>query len=216
MSFDILCADGVEWSEKHKGEYESVLTGLPDMDEVNMTRENYIAWFRKAAKAVIESVKPDGYIIFIQTDRKQDGLIDKSYLLNDVAHGLSMKILFHKIALRRNVDATDLFRPTYSHIMCYSKKGTAGTATPDVFMRGDVLYSNGTGTEAAKRMLRFLQTKKCTQVVDPFVGRGTVLLLAKEMGFASGVGIDIDSSQCEKTKEALSMKVKATGTKKQK
>ena len=45
-----------------------------------------------------------------------------------------------------------------------------------------------------------------TQVIDPFVGRGSTLEVAKKKGL-SGIGIDIDPQQCTKTRKALNQNV---------
>jgi adenine-specific DNA methylase len=67
-------------------------------------------------------------------------------------------------------------------------------------------YKNGTPPEAAKRALEFVaKHSKIKEVVDPFVGRGTIPLLAKKLGLSS-VGIDIDPEQCALTRKALGIR----------
>ena len=39
-----------------------------------------------------------------------------------------------KTVLHRYVDATDLYRPTYAHMPCYTRDGTAGSCTLDVIL----------------------------------------------------------------------------------
>jgi hypothetical protein len=203
MDFQVVCADGIKWCQKHKGLFPAIVTSAPDMSEVNKSEAAYIKFFRRCAAAVFGAVSDDGYAIFIQTDRKSNGLIDKSYLITDEAHNAGFRLMYHKIALIRDVDATDLYKPTFSHVLCYSKKGTPGSATPDVFMRGDVLYTNGMGIEATRRVLEFLKTKHIDHVVDPFVGRGTTLIVAKHMGFKGGIGVDLDKKQCDEATKNL-------------
>ena len=201
--FTILCGDGIKWLQKNKGALPAVLASIPEMSEVGLEEAAYDRFFRKAAAACLAAVEKDGYAMFIQTDRKKDGIIDKSYLISDEAEKLGLRMMFHKIALIRDVDGTDLYKPTYSHVLCYSRGGTPGAATPDVFERGKVLYSNGAGIEATKRLLEFVAKKGINFIIDPFIGRGTTLIVAKHMGFLGGIGIDIDPKQCKEAEANL-------------
>jgi tRNA G10 N-methylase Trm11 len=89
-------------------------------------------------------------------------------------------------------------------MLCYSRDGTTGTATPDVIPVSKRTYKNATPPEAARRALEFIaKYSKVKAVVDPFVGRGTILLLAKTLGF-SFVGVDIDPDQCAIARQNLS------------
>lgn len=202
--FVILCQDGVNFLRRNKKKFGAVITSIPEMMEVGMDEKHYLPFFRRAANAAMESVKDDGYAIFYQTDRKHHGIIDKSYLITDEAMKLGYRMMFHKIALIKNVDMKDLYKPTYSHLLCYSKNGTPGAATPDVFHRGKSLYSHGAGIEAMKRSVEFLKSKDINIVVDPFVGRGTSLIVAKQLGIEYGIGIDIDEKQCSEAEKNLS------------
>jgi hypothetical protein len=108
-------------------------------------------------------------------------------------------MIWHKIALRTEVGKADLFRPTYSHMLCYSKEGPIGIPVTDVVQRGTVTYANGFGIDAVTLVIKFLKKHKITSVVDPFVGSGTVVAVANAMGL-KGVGVDIDKAQCAKAK----------------
>ena len=191
---------GIEYCKNHS--FPSIITSLPDMSEVDMEEQDYISFLRTTIPIILSSVEPKGYAIFIQTDRKHKGLIDKSYYLTESAYALGMRMMFHKICLIRDVDSNDKYKPTYSHILCYSLKGTPGGSTPDIFHRGDTLYKHGMGTIACTKCLEFLQKHKISHVCDPFVGQGTTLILAKQLGF-TGVGIDIDETQIEKCRKNI-------------
>lgn len=164
-------------------------------------------------------VKRDGYCIFIQTDRKYEGrTISKSVLVTEEMERSGSRLLWHKIALHREVGKCDLFRPTYAHMLCFSKEGRPGKATPDVLGVSERLYRNATPLRSAYEAVRFIATmtrqgqKVC--VVDPFVGRGTVTALASLMGMDS-IGIDLDGDQIRRSKrldlEKLKMKLKSGG-----
>lgn len=198
-SFQVFCQDGIAWSLRHKNRFDAVVTSIPEMMEVDMNETEYIRFFRRSAASVLKSLTPRGYGIFIQTDRKHHGLIDKSYLLIDEAMKLGFRVMFHKIALIKNVGMIDLHKPTYSHLLCFSKEGTPGAASPDVIHRGKSLYKHGAGITAVAFCLNYLKAKGIDFVVDPFVGQGTTLIIAKKLKFKGGVGIDIDRKQCEET-----------------
>jgi len=197
MDFEILQRDAHEWCQEHMGTVPAIVTSIPDMSELDMNEADYILFLRESTNRILQCLTDKGYAIFIQTDRKSKGLIDKSYHISDEAIRIcGFRMMFHKIALIRGVDVNDLYKPTYTHILCYSNKGKPGRSTPDVFNRGDVLYKNGAGKEAVLRCLEFLKKQKIETVVDPFVGQGTVILLAIQLGFKGGVGLDIDETQC--------------------
>ena len=199
---EIVQDDALHWLRKQPV-VPNVVTGICDMDEMDsgkkMTHEEYLKFFQSVAKLIMEKVDPAGYVIFIQTSRKyQRSLIDKSFLLSKIAEQVGLKMIWHKIVLQREVDARDLYRPTYSHMLCYSKNGTTGAATPDVIPVSKKIYKNGTPVEAAVRAIRFIQTNTGSQpvIVDPFVGRGTVVAVANALGMGA-IGIDMDERQVE-------------------
>jgi len=194
----IYCQDAIPWLTKQKN-LDSIVTSIPEMDEVKLSFKEYVPFFRMTARLCLEAVKDKGYCIFLQTDRKYKGWVDKSYLISDEANKLGIRMIWHKIALRTEVGKTDLFRPTYSHMLCYSKEGPIGIPVTDVVQRGTVTYANGFGIDAVTLVIQFLKKHKITSVVDPFVGSGTVVAVANAMGL-KGVGVDIDKAQCAKAK----------------
>jgi hypothetical protein len=145
----------------------------------------------------LSAVADDGYCIFLQTDRKQDGWMDKAYLCAAEAESLGIRMIWHKIALNKDVGKADLFRPTYSHMLCFSKRGPVGPLLPDVVFRGPVVYKNAFGQEAVLFVMKYLKEQGIKHVTDPFVGAGTTLAAANHLGL-SALGIDIDPAQCKK------------------
>jgi hypothetical protein len=193
---EIIQADALDWCKHNTTSHRGIITSIPDLSEVGLNETEYLEFLRQSAKAVLNCLTDRGYAIFIQTDRKQKGWIDKSYYITDEAYKGGFRMMWHKIALIRDVGVSNLYKPTYSHCLCFSKKGTPLRSTADVIHRGKTLYKNGLGYDAVKHCLIFLQKHDIDCVIDPFVGQGSVLLVAKEMGF-TGIGIDIDPEQCE-------------------
>lgn len=196
MYMEYILGCGIEYCKSKQYEIPAMVTSLPEMSELGMKEKEYISFLRTTIPILLLSVEKKGYAMFIQTDRKHRGLIDKSYYLTESAYKLKMRMMFHKICLIRDVNSNDKYKPTYSHVVCYSRHGTPGCSTPDVFERGDTLYEHGMGDNACRICLEFLQRKHITEVCDPFVGQGTSLRMADDMGF-TGVGLDIDESQIE-------------------
>lgn len=206
MSHQIICMDAFEWLLEQKS-IPNVVTGICDLDEMpGYDMPQYLEFFTGIVNLIFEKLQNTCYAVFIQTDRKyQRSWIDKSYIITDIARAHGIKMIWHKIVLHRDVDSTDLHRPTYAHMLCYSRDGTTGIATPDVIPVSKKTYKNATPPEAAKRALEFVaKHSKVKVVVDPFVGRGTIPVLANGLGLGlSTIGIDIDPEQCAIAKKAL-------------
>ena len=219
--FTVLQRDSLEWlSEQPDESINNVLTGLPDMEELNMTDINiYLEFFRKTAGLIFRKVKKNGYCIFIQTDRKVDGgIIDKSYHLTNVSIDYKKKLIWHKIILQRDIGKVDLHRPTYSHVLCYTTTGKAGVAFPDVFpfipsskdKVKNKLYCNATPKNISDKCTEYISktfkeraiNDNEYDIIDPFVGKGTtgISALTFKLKF---LGIDIDGKQCEETRKNL-------------
>ena len=197
----IFCKDAMKWLPTQKN-LDAIVTSIPEMEEMKMDIKEYIPFFRAAAMACMKSVKDTGYVVFLQTDRKYHGWIDKSYHTSFVAEEAGLHMVWHKIALRTDVGKTDLFRPTYSHMVCYTKLGSVGKPFPDVLARGDVTYSHAFGRDAVRRICEYLKAQGVRTIVDPFVGSGTTVAVANELGI-NAIGVDIEPSQCAKARLLL-------------
>lgn len=197
----IVCMDALKWLPTQKN-LSAIVTSVPEMEEVGLTLNEYEPFLRSAAQKCFAAVRGDGYVVFLQTDRKKNGWIDKSYLISDEARASGWKMLWHKIALRQEPGTSGLFRPTYSHMLCYSKTGKTGKLFPDVIRRGEVTYENAFGIDAVMAVLSYLKAQGVKTVVDPFVGSGTTVAIANKIGL-SAVGVDIDKAQCAKAKKMV-------------
>lgn len=211
----VYCADAFDWFKKHSFR-GSIITSLPDLDEVDMSEEDYLLWFCNAIQLCLRKTDVGLPTIFYQTDRKRNGRrISKACLIMNEALGSGHDIIWHKIVLRRDVGKVDLRRPGYSHLICIGDAGvTAGKATADVLPGGGTLYPNGMALSAATMALEFAH-KYSPNVIDPFCGKGTVLALAESMGFKKIIGIDIDPKQVKEAKlvKLGSFNVQKTGNK---
>lgn len=195
MTRTVLNADSLPWLQKHC-EVGAIITSLPDADEVFMTLADWRLWFTRAVRLCMQAASPDSCSIFYQTDRKHNGtLISKSHLVIRQASTAGVRLLWHKIVLRRDIGSVDLYRPGFTHMMAFSANMSAGASTADVFEAGKMIYRNAMGLNAAELAIRFACRKAEHLIVDPFCGRGSVLATANALGFNS-LGIDIDDAQC--------------------
>jgi hypothetical protein len=196
MSREIVVADSLEYLKKVSS-LPNVVTGICDQNETDMSMPQYLQFFKDIASLIFTKLDKSGYAIFIQTDRKHDReWMDKSYMLTELAYSHGLKMVWHKIVLHRPLGSTNLYRPCYAHMLCYTYTGKPGAAFSDVLPVSEKLYENGTPLGAAEAAVKFIKdnNKKSTLIVDPFVGRGTVVAIANRFGL-DAIGIDIDPKQ---------------------
>lgn len=194
-SRQVFCQDSLTWLPKN-GNNSCIITSMPEMEEVDMNIKAYEVFFRSAARACFEAVKDDGYCIFLQTDRKYHGWVDKGYWITDVSRDLGFHTVWKKIAITKDVGKADLFRPTYSTMLCFTKKGKVGKLFPDVIDSGDKTYTHAFGVNAVALCVAYVKDHGVKKVVDPFCGSGTTLAVANEMGL-DAIGVDIAKKYCE-------------------
>ncbi len=127
----------------------------------------------------------------------------------NLATAAGLKCIWHKIALHRPVGSTHLQRPTYAHMLCFGHSAmTTGAATPDVLPPGKKLYANGTPWNAASAAVAFVaKWSPVKTICDPFVGRGTIALIAKQAGL-NVIAVDLDRKQCQATEALLNKKAR--------
>lgn len=207
MSVTFRCADAIPWLRERR-EVGSIITSLPDQIETDMTPWEWRKWFVEAIALCMKAASAEAVTVIYQTDRKVDGKIcSKAELIFVAAELAGVECLWHKIVLRRKVGGVDLFRPTYSHMIAFSKEAKPGRATPDVMERGGQFYKNAIGFIPAKVALELAQ--RCDhRVVDPFCGRGTIPILADQMDMEA-IGSDIDPGQI---REAQGLLAELSGT----
>lgn len=193
---EIICADSLPWLSEHRLNLGSIITSLPDSDEIGFTQLGWRSWFVEAVRRCFQSVKQSGPVIFYQTDRKIDGRLEsKSSLIFDVAKELGVRCLWHKVVLRHAIGIADLYRPGFAHMIAFSSEMNVGKPTPDVIDRRILAYPNAMNQDAARVAVNFAM-RATNEIVDPFCGRGTIVAVADALG-AEAIGIDIDPAQCE-------------------
>jgi hypothetical protein len=197
----VFCQDALQWLVKNK-EITCIITSVPEMDELKLDIKEYESFFRNAAKLIFEAITDDGYAIFLQTDRKHHGWIDKGFWITDEAMKLGFHTVWKKIALTRDVGKADLFRPTYSNMLCFTRKGKVGKVLPDVITAGEKTYTHAFGIEAVTLCVQYAKDQGIKTIVDPFCGSGTTLAVANQMGL-DAIGVEIDKKYCEMSRKLV-------------
>jgi hypothetical protein len=121
---EVLCEDAIIWlQQEHDLLPASLVTSLPDISEfTGYSLEKWKSWFLQTAELVFQKTHPDGVTIFYQSDIKREGVwVDKSFLCQKVAEKLGHELLWHKIICRNQAGTISFGRPSYSHIICFSK-----------------------------------------------------------------------------------------------
>lgn len=194
----IIWADSIHNYLPERKTDGAIFTSIPDASEIGVPLKDYEEWFGTAADLCFNysGGRPS---VFFQTDRKGQGVwLSKARWLMEWAERRKIRLLAHKIVLRRSVGATDLHRPGYSHLLMFGgDKVKPGKASPDVLQQGPTLYDNGIPFNAVLVGLNFIAKQALLPpmpVIDPFCGRGTIPYLAEAVGLNS-IGVDIDESQ---------------------
>ena len=190
-----------------------MITSMPDYSEFSsqdpaMSLEDWKSWFTRAASLVLSRCSDEGVTIFFQTDIKKDGTwVDKGYLCQKAAEELGHSLLWNKVVCRTAPGSVTYGRPSYSHMLCFSKNVRADVAlsTMDVLPRaGETTWTRGMGLEACLAACRFVLESTATRtVVDPFCGHGTLLAVANSLGM-DAIGVELGRKRANKAR-ALTM-----------
>jgi len=199
----VYLEDAIDWLKKQKNLSAcSFVASLPDISEFHgYTLERYRDWFLDTAKLVLSVCPDDGVTLFFQSDIKLDGVwVDKGYLCQKAAESLGHAELFHKILCRFAPGTRTFGRPSYSHLLAFSKNIKADTSrsTPDVVPDiGEKVWERGMGLEACLIAGEFIQTQTAMRtVVNPFCGQGSMLAVANALGM-NAIGIERSPKRVE-------------------
>lgn len=131
--------------------------------------------------------------------------IDKSRLCFLGAEKVpNVKVLWHKMMLRAPVGTVLMGHPGYSHMICFGKGNNVSDnisrrPLPDILDRGDMLYPKAMGINACMLAMIYCKEAGATTIIDPFCGKGSVLLAANYVGL-DAIGVDISATRCRNAK----------------
>lgn len=192
----VIHGDGVEWLRRERlPASHAVVTSMPDASELPaLGFAGWKRWFVDTAALVAQQVADDSVAVFFQTDVKREGTwVDKGYLVARGAELAGAELLWHKVVCRAPAGTTTFGRPAYAHLSCFSRslRLDPRQSFADVLPRlGEMPWPRAMGVEACTAVCRFLRVStRCTTVVDPFCGIGTMLAVANAQGF-DAVGVE--------------------------
>ena len=194
--------------------FHHVFTSVPDISETEYKNlRDYTEFFEKMVARCLEKCKDEGYVIFYQTDSKVNGYwLNKAFMIYDVARISEVKLIFHKIVLRKEVGKTDRSSPTYSHLLCFSRKSKHGSKKhtfPDVLPVSKSINRHSTPEVVCNSVMNFIEANQPDDIpkhkhiiFDPFCGEGAILCEAKKRGY-SIFGMEIDKDKVEACEKKL-------------
>jgi len=202
----IFCEDAIAWLQQwRQTPNTSFVCSLPDFSEFNSRNmEEWKFFFIESAKLVLEAASDDCVSIFYQSDIKNQGTwVDKGFLCQKAAESLGHQLLWHKIVCRHEAGRVTYGRPSYSHILCFSKKmkvQNLARSTCDVIPHiGKQTWARGMGIEAALMIAKFVKEETPTRtLVNPFSGEGAMLAAANFYRL-DAVGIERSPKRCKKS-----------------
>ncbi len=150
-SRSVFCEDALVWLNARDMQPGcSFVTSMPDISEFpGFSINEWKKWFIETASLVLSRTSDDGVTIFYQSDIKVDGVwVDKGYLCQKAAESLGHELLWHKIVCRSPAGIATFGRPSYSHMLCFSKNlkveisKSLADVIPDL---GDKTWQRGMG-----------------------------------------------------------------------
>lgn len=195
-SREIICADALPWLGSDCPPC-AIVTSPAEQAEIGCTMEEWRDWYLRACELSFRALATGAPALIYSTDRKYNGgWVSKPYLMCVAAERAGVRLLWHKIVLRREPGACDVHRPGYTHLCAFGDADCRpGAVSPDVIRRGKMIYPQAMGADAAFFACAFAG-REGLPIVDPFCGKGTVPAVANALGFDS-IGVDILPEQCE-------------------
>lgn len=196
MKRELFCTDVFEWLNQNPlTDGTSVVASMPDFSEFsNTTLDEYKNIFTDMAEKVLIATPSNDVTIFYQSDIKVDGRwLDKAFLIQKAAEKLAHAQLWHKVICRVPPGMTTFGRPSYTHILAFSKNFTLDPkdSSADVLPQmGEKLWERGMGVKGAMMMAKFIKEKVGSHtLVNPFCGMGSLLAVGNAYGL-NVVGIE--------------------------
>lgn len=211
-SREVLTSDALNWlssQDKNLLGAASFVASMPDISEFNnIGLDEWKNWFTSTAALIMSRCPDNGVAVFYQSDIKYEGLwIDKSYLVHKAAEQTGLSLLWHKIVCRVNPNIATFGKPSYSHILCFSKNlrlHDMSKSTPDVIGNlGDKTWVRGMGLENCLMIAEFIKKQtSSTKIIHPFCGEGAMLAAANFVGL-DALGIERSPKRSQKARELL-------------
>ncbi len=204
MKRAVFCKDAIKWLKSYSPiEKASFLGSLPDFSEFpRLSLLQWKEWFSHTSGLILNATDPEGVTIFFQSDIKYHGLwVDKSFLIQQEAERLGHRLIFHKIFCRTPPGSITFGRPSYSHMICFSRtlvpdlSRSTADVIPDL---GSKTWVRGMGLHASLMASQFVLKETSTRLlINPFCGEGSVLAAANYVGL-DAIGIEKSRRRADK------------------
>lgn len=166
-----------------------LFTSIPDISQMSTeaNAEEYKKFIHTVITEAKRIVKPDGFVVFSQQDRKHKGIIIAKHVqfISEMAHSDVWELKDEKIIIKDGLDkGSPMFQFTYQYFSVFTKTGKfvrKGEFLKDIIVdrqqkvNGQKVWS----IPFCKMVIRAL-TKPKQIVIDPFAGAGPVLYAAKQ------------------------------------
>lgn len=167
-----------------------VFTSCPDLSQTPFDKgetDLYRNFQKKAIGEFSRVVKPEGFVVICQTDRRVNGYILSNHMwYSRCLEEQGLKLKDYKVVVRNEVGKRDMYYFTFQHMLVYTKGGVIhrkGDWLRDIYVdqQEKVLNQSVWSQEFCKYVIENL-TNPGDLVIDPFAGVGPVLLAAKTTG----------------------------------
>jgi len=164
-----------------------VFTSCPDLSQTPFGKDqtyDYREFQRKAMVEFARIVKPDGFVVVCQTDRRVNGHILSNHMwYAQCLENEGLRLKDYKIVVRNEVGKRDMYYFTFQHMLVYTSQGVIhrkGDWLRDIYVdqQEKVLNQSVWSQDFCKYVIENL-TEQGDLVVDPFAGVGPVLVAAK-------------------------------------
>jgi hypothetical protein len=203
---EVVCADVLPWlSSRESLPGCSIVASMPDYSEFpGLSLDEWKTWFTETAKLILSRTPDDGAALFFQSDIKRDGVwIDKGYLVAKAAEETGHALLFHKVLCRAPAGQTTFGKPSYSHLLAFSRgvRPPVDESTADVIPDlGEKTWARGMGVVACRVACEFiLRSTKTRTVVSLFAGEGSVVAYANHIGLHA-IGVERSPKRAERAR----------------
>ena len=185
---DYVLGDAFEGlAEIREASVDLVFTSLPDLSQTEWdakSTDQYQGFQTRALAAISRIVKPSGFVVLCQTDRKVNAeVLCNHYWYMKTMFGFGWKLKDEKIVVRNEVGLRDLYHFTYQYMSIFTQEGTfkrAGEWLRDIIVdqQEKTVPGQYTWSQDFCRMVIEALCPVGGKVVDPFAAAGPVLFAA--------------------------------------
>ena len=168
-----------------------IFTSCPDLSQTKYDKtdkgiKGYKDFQKKVMNEFSRIVKPSGFVVICQTDRRINGVILSNHLwYSKCMDECGMKLKDYKIVVRNKVGKKDMYYFTFQHMLIFTYEGTIkrrGDWLKDIYVdnQSKVLNQSVWTEDFCEYVIEHL-TNVGDLVIDSFAGMGVVLHTAKKL-----------------------------------